>query len=198
MSFQNNPNIIKATGTVREINGRSFLGRNGTEDVDDIWHYAYLVVEDTKGELLKFERVTTNEKIDPEIEVGNSCTFYFRRIWGWKKSVFHLVASESEARGMNYFSLFRTMDILRHRLLTMGIVPGSYLFGLLLFALPAKFTIGLGNVFWLALIVPVFMFVLFVYLANPALVRKDSLALQKELEHSRGGQKFDGRGLKTV
>ena len=31
MSFQNNANIIKVTGTVREINGRTFLGRNGVD-----------------------------------------------------------------------------------------------------------------------------------------------------------------------
>ncbi|ENN89817.1 hypothetical protein RHSP_80962 [Rhizobium freirei PRF 81] len=80
MSIGNNPNVIKVTGTIREINGRTFMGRNGLDVIDDIWHYAYVIVENTSGELLKFERVTTNEKIDPEIEVGNTCTFYFRRI----------------------------------------------------------------------------------------------------------------------
>ncbi len=77
MSIQDNPNIIRITGAVKEYNGRTFLGHNGVDAIDDVWHYAYIVIEDTNGALLKFERVTTNEKIDAEIEIGNTATFYF-------------------------------------------------------------------------------------------------------------------------
>ena len=50
--------------------------------------------------------------------------------------------------------------------------------------LPARFTIGLGHVLWLALIPPVALLALnhVISLDN---VRKDSIALQKELERSR-------------
>lgn len=108
---------------MKEYNGRTFLARNGVDDIDDVWHYAYLVIEDTNGALLKFERVTTNEKIDAEIEIGNTAAFYFRRIQGWKKSVFHVVATESKVRGNNCFSLVRTMDVLKRRLVLIGILP---------------------------------------------------------------------------
>lgn len=194
MSVQNNPNIVKVTGTVREINGRSFFGRNG---LDDIYHYAYLIIEDTNGELMKFERVTTNEKIDPEVDVGNRCTLYFRRIWSWKTSVFHLIASESDNRGVNHFALYQTANKVSHGLMMAKAIPGAYVLGLFLFALPARFTIGLGHVLWLALIPPVALLALN-HLTSLDRVRKDSVALQKELERSRIGQRFDGRELKTM
>ncbi|NKL51132.1 hypothetical protein GFL15_24315 [Rhizobium leguminosarum bv. viciae] len=54
------------------------------------------MTDDMKGELTKVE-VTTNEKVDPEVDVSNTCTFYFRRIWSWKKSVFHLITSRLPA-----------------------------------------------------------------------------------------------------
>ncbi|MCF3638853.1 hypothetical protein LXM94_02575 [Rhizobium sp. TRM95111] len=199
MSFQNNPNIIKVTGTVREINGRSFLGRNGVDDIDDVWHFASIVIEDANGGLLKFERVTTNEKIDAEIEIGNTATFYFRRIQGWKKSVFHIVATESEVRGNNYFSLVRTIDVLKQRLVAIGILPIAYLLGWIFVGLPVSYIFGTKLASWLVLIVPGFLFYfLAIHHSNPASVRKDSLAVRKELERSRVGQKFAGRELKTV
>lgn len=194
MSILDNPNIVKVTGTVREINDRAFLGRNVH---DDLWHYAYLVIEDEKGELLKFERVTTNEKIDPEIEIGNSCTLYFRRIRSWNKSMFHLAASESDARGLNCFTLYQTANRIAHTSMMIKAVPGAYIFGLLMFLIPARFTIGIGNVFWLALIPPI-AFLIMNHLGGPNRIRKDSIALHKELERSRIGAKFDGRQLRTV
>ncbi|MFC3163276.1 hypothetical protein [Ciceribacter thiooxidans] len=194
MSIQDNPNIIKVTGTVREVNGRTFLDRNV---LDDLWHYAYLVIEDEKGELLKFERVTTNEKIDPEIEIGNTCTLYFRRIRSWKKSVFHLIASESEARGLNCFTLFQTANRIAHTAMMVKAVPGAYILGLLMFLIPARYTIGIGNVLWLALIAPI-AFLVMNHLSGPNRIRKDSIALHKELERARIGAKFDGRQLRTV
>ncbi|MCX8996245.1 hypothetical protein NOF55_16505 [Rhizobiaceae bacterium BDR2-2] len=194
MSIQDNPNIIKVTGTVKEFNGRTFLDRNV---LDDLWHYAYLIIEDEKGELLKFERVTTNEKIDPEIVIGNSCTLYFRRIRSWNRSVFHLVASESDDRGLNCFSLYQTANRIAHTAMMVKAVPGAYIFGLLMFLIPARFTIGIGNVFWLALIPPI-AFLVMNHLSGPGRIRKDSIALHKELEQSRIGAKFDGRQLKTV
>ncbi|AVA21964.1 hypothetical protein [Rhizobium sp. NXC24] len=197
MSIQSNPNIIKITGTIQEYNGRTFMGRNGADNIDDIWHYAYLIIEDEKGELLKFERVTTNEKIEPEIEVGNSCTLYFRRIRSWKKSVFHLIASESDTRGLNCFTLYQTVNRIAHVLMMMKAVPGAYILGLFMFVLPASATIGIGNVFWLALIPPI-AFLVLNHLDGPGRVRKDSIALHKELERSRVGAKFGGRQLKTV
>jgi len=36
MSIQDNPNIIRITGAVKEYNGRTFLGRNGLDDIDDV------------------------------------------------------------------------------------------------------------------------------------------------------------------
>ncbi|WFU00678.1 hypothetical protein QA648_10890 [Rhizobium sp. CB3171] len=194
MSVENNANIVRVTGTVKEINGRSFFGRNG---LDDIHHYAYLIIEDMSGQLLKFERVTTNEKIDPEVKVGNVCTFYFRRIWSWRKSVFHLIATESDNRGINHFALWQGANKVSHGLMMAKAVPGAYVLGLFLFALPARFTVGLGNVFWLALIPPIALIVLN-RVTSLDKVRKDSIALQKELERSRIGQKFDGRELKTM
>ncbi|MGG6893768.1 hypothetical protein [Rhizobium sp. BR 315] len=196
MSIGNNPNVIKVTGTIREINGRTFMGRNGLDVIDDIWHYAYVVVENTSGELLKFERVTTNEKIDPEIEVGNTCTFYFRRIWSWKQSIFHLIASESVGRGVNNFA-FANAGKVAHAMTMAKAVPGAYILGLAMFALPARFTIGLSHALWLALIPPVALLVLN-NMTSIERVRKDSIALQKELERTRVGQKFDGRELKTM
>ncbi|KAI1694569.1 hypothetical protein Ddc_22016 [Ditylenchus destructor] len=153
MSIQDNPNIIRITGAVKEYNGRTFLGRNGVDDIDDVWHYAYIVIEDTNGALLKFERVTTNEKIDAEIEIGNTATFYFRRIQGWKKSVFHIVATESEVRGNNYFSLVRTIDVLKQRLVAIGILPIAYLFGWIFVGLPVSYIFGTTLAAWLVLIV---------------------------------------------
>lgn len=199
MSFQHNPNIIKVIGTVRETNGRSFLGRNGVDDIDDVWHYAYVVIEDASGALLKFERVTTNEKIDAEIEIGNTATFYFRRIQGWKKSVFHIVATDSKIRGNNYFSLVRTMDVLKQRLVAIGILPIAYLLGWIFVGLPASYMFGTTLAAWLALIVPGCLFYfLAIHHSNPASIRKDSVAVREELERSRVGQKFAGRELKTV
>lgn len=194
MPVQNNPNIVKVTGTVKEINSRSFIGRNG---LDDIYHYAYLIIEDMSGKLMKFQRVTTNEKIDAEVDVGNCCTFYFRRIWSWKESIFHLIASESDNRGVNHFALYQTANKVSHGLMMAKAIPGAYVLGLCLFALPARFTIGLGHVFWLALIPPAALLVLN-HLTSLDRVRKDSIALQKELERSRIGQRFDGRELKTM
>ena len=196
MTVESNPNIIKITGIVREANGRTFMGHNGLGAIDDIWHYAYVIVESADGELLKFQRVTTNEKIDPEIEVGNECTFYFRRIWSWKQSIFHLIASESKDRGVNHFAFANTSRV-SHATTMVKAVPGAYILGLIMFALPARFTIGLGNVFWLALIPPVALLVLN-HMTSIERVRQDSLALQKELEKSRIGQKFAGRELKTM
>lgn len=199
MSIQGNPNIVKVTGTVREYNGRTFLGRNGVDDVDDVWHYAYIVMEDASGGLLKFERVTTNEKIDAEIAIGNTATFYFRRIQGWKKSVFHIVATESEVRGNNYFSLVRTIHVLKQRLVAIGILPIAYLFGWIFVGIPASYVLGPTLAAWLVLIVPGFLFYfLAIHHSNPARIRKDSLAVREELERSRVGQKFAGRELKTV
>lgn len=199
MSIQDNPNIIRITGAVKEYNGRTFLGRNGVDDIDDVWHYAYIVIEDTNGALLKFERVTTNEKIDAEIEIGNTAVFYFRRIQGWKKSVFHIVATESEVRGNNYFSLVRTMDVLKQRLVAIGILPIAYLLGWIFVGLPVSYIFGTTLAAWLVLIVPGFLFYfLAIHHSNPARIRKDSLAVREELERSRVGQKFAGRELKTV
>jgi hypothetical protein len=194
MSFQDNPNIIRVTGTVREINGRSFLGQNG---LDDIWHYAYLVVEDSSGELLKFERVTTNQQVDPEIEVGNTCTLYFRRIWSWNRSVFHLIASESESRGISTFVLYQTGNRIAHIAMMAKAVPGAYFLGLLMFVIPARYTIGISHVLWLALIPPI-AFLLLNHFFGQVAVRKDAIALHKELERTRIGAKFGGRELKTV
>ncbi|WP_320197076.1 hypothetical protein RMR10_006115 [Agrobacterium rosae] len=196
MTVENNPNIIKVTGTVQEANGRTFMGHNGLDVIDDVWHYAYVIVETADGELLKFQRVTTNEKIDPEIKPGNVCTLYFRRIWSWKQSIFHLIASESEGRGVNHFAFANTGKI-AHVATMVKAVPGAYIVGLIIFALPARFTIGLGNVFWLAFIPPVALLVLN-HVTSIERVREDSLALQKELERDRIGQKFDGRELKTM
>ncbi|MGL4091169.1 hypothetical protein [Agrobacterium cavarae] len=196
MAIENNPNIIKVTGTVREANGRTFMGHNGIDVIDDVWHYAHVIVETSEGELLKFQRVTTNEKIDPEIKPGNACTLYFRRIWSWKQSVFHLIASESEDRGVNHFALANTGKI-AHAATMVKAVPGVYILGLIMFALPASLTIGAGNVFWLALIPPIALLVLN-HTTSIERVREDSIALQKELERNRIGQKFDGRELKTM
>lgn len=196
MTVESSPNIIKITGTVREANGRTFMGHNGLDAIDDIWHYAHVIVESADGKLLKFQRVTTNEKIDPEIEVGNACTFYFRRIWSWKQSIFHLIASESESRGVNHFAFANTGRV-SHAATMVKAVPGAYILGLIMFALPARFTIGLGNVFWLALIPPVALLVLN-HVTSIERVREDSLALEKELEKTRIGQKFAGRELKTM
>lgn len=196
MTVYNNSKIIKVTGTIREINGRTFLGHNGIDVIDDVWHYAHVIVETGEGELLKFQRVTTNEKIDPEIVVGNACTLYFRRIWSWKQSVFHLIASESEGRGVNHFALANTGKI-AHAATMVKAVPGAYILGLIMFALPASLTIGAGNVFWLALIPPIALLVLN-HTTSIERVREDSIALQKELERNRIGQKFDGRELKTM
>jgi hypothetical protein len=199
MSIQGNPNIVKVTGTVKEYNGRTFLGRNGVDDVDDVWHYAYIVMEDANGGLLKFERVTTNEKIDAEIAIGNTAMFYFRRIQGWKKSVFHIVATESEVRGNNYFSFVRTIHVLKQRLVAIGILPIAYLFGWIFVGIPASYVLGTTLAASLVLIVPGFLFyVLAIHDSNPARIRKDSLAVREELERSRVGQKFAGRELKTV
>lgn len=59
MTIENNPNIIKVTGTVREANGRTFMGHSGLDVIDDIWHYADVIIENADGELLKFQRVTS-------------------------------------------------------------------------------------------------------------------------------------------
>lgn len=196
MTVYNNSKIIKVTGTIREINGRTFLGHNGIDVINDVWHYAHVIVETGDGELLKFQRVTTNEKIDPEIKPGNACTLYFRRIWSWKQSVFHLIASESEDRGVNHFALANTGKI-AHAATMVKAVPGAYILGLIMFALPASLTIGAGNVFWLALIPPIALLVLN-HTTSIERVREDSIALQKELERNRIGQKFDGCELKTM
>lgn len=196
MTVYNNSKIIKVTGTIREINGRTFLGHNGIDVIDDVWHYAHVIVETGDGELLKFQRVTTNEKIDPEIKPGNTCVLYFRRIWSWKQSIFHLIASESESRGVNHFAFANTGKI-AHAATIVKAVPGAYILGLIIFALPASLTIGAGNVFWLALIPPIALLVL-THTTSIERVREDSIALQKELERNRIGQKFDGRQLKTM
>lgn len=196
MTIGNNPNIIKVTGTVREAGGRIFMGHNGLDAIDDVWHYAHVIVESADGELLKFQRVTTNEKIDPEIKPGNACTLYFRRIWSWKHSVFHIIASESKGRGVNHFAFANTGKV-AHAATMVKAVPGAYILGLIMFALPASLTIGAGHVFWLALIPPIALLVLN-HVTSIERVRGDSITLQKELERNRIGQKFDGRELKTM
>lgn len=196
MTVENNPNIIKITGIVREANGRTFMGHNGLGTINDIWHYAYVIVESADGDLLKFQRVTTNEKIDPEIEAGNECTFYFRRLWSRKQSIFHLIASESKDRGINRFA-FANKGRVSHAATMAKAVLGAYFLCLIMFALPARFTIGFGNVFWLALIPPVALLILD-HMTSIERVRQDPLALQKELEQTRIGQKFARRELKTM
>lgn len=84
MSVRNNPNIVCIRGTVKEINSRSFFGRKG---LDDIYHYAYLIIEDANGELINFEHVTTNEKIAPEVDAGR------------RQRLHHWGAGDTRARG---------------------------------------------------------------------------------------------------
>lgn len=73
----------------------------------------------------------------------------------------------------------------------------EYIFGLIMFALPASFKIGVGNVLPAKLIPPLALLVLN-RVASIERVREESIALQKALDRNPIGHKFDSRELKTM
>lgn len=73
----------------------------------------------------------------------------------------------------------------------------EYIFGLIMFALPASFKIGVGNVLPAKLIPPLALLVLN-RVVSIERVREESIALQKALDRNLIGHKFDSRELKTM
>jgi len=67
----------------------------------------------------------------------------------------------------------------------------EYIFGLIMFALPASFKIGVGNVLLATLIPPLALLVL-KHVTSIERVREVSIALQKALDRNPIGPKFDG------